>query len=316
MKVDKNTFTGSAALFGAALIWGLAFSAQKAGMKYCTPELFTSMRSFIGAAVLLPLIVGISRCSGKPVIPATASERKTLLTGGVCCGAILAAASTTQQYGLIYSSAGKAGFITSLYIVFVPLAGVFSRSSRVGWLHWFAVTLALSGSYLLCSPADGALNAGDIWLLACAILFAGHILVIGCFAPKTDCVKMSCIQFFTAGVLTAAVAVFRGYLPDFQMLKSVLFPLLYCGICSSGIAFTLQVVSQRYITGATASVIMSMESVISVVGGYLFLSEKLSCRELVGCAIILAAVVAAQLPAATGRKITRPRYGQEPSAEL
>lgn len=292
--MSKNTLVGAVALLGAALIWGLAFSAQKTGMKYLTPELFTSLRSFIGVAVLFPAIAVIGRIKKTPLLPADKKQRTHLIAGGIWCGVVLSFASTTQQYGLIYSSAGKAGFITSLYIVFVPLAGVFFRH-RISCLHWIAVVLALSGSWLLCSPGTGDIGKGDIWLLACAFLFTAHILVIGHYAPGSDCLKLSCIQFFTAGVITGAAAIIKHDTLTCELLHDCLFALLYCGVCSSGIAFTLQMISQKYIAGATASILMSMESVFSVVGGYIFLGERLAGRELAGCLVILLAVISAQL---------------------
>ena len=294
--MNKDTLIGSTELLLAALIWGMAFAAQRTGMKYLSPEIFTSLRSFTGAAVLIPLILILSRLKHTPLLPSGTAERRTLAAGGIWCGVVLAFASTTQQYGLIYASAGKAGFITSLYIIFVPLAGLFF-GHKVKRIHWIAVVLALGGSYLLCAPGkSGDIGTGDICLLACAILFAGHILVIGHFAPKTDCIKMSCIQFITAGVITGCAAVIRQDEISVTLLKNSAVPLLYCGICSSGIAFTLQTVSQKHISGATASILMSMESVFSILGGYIFLKEKLSIIELAGCTVIFAAVIIAQLP--------------------
>lgn len=294
--MNKNFLIGSAELLLAALIWGLAFAAQRTGMRYLSPEVFTSVRSFIGVAVLIPVILVLDKVKHTPLFPETPAERKLLVSGGIWCGVVLAFASTTQQYGLIYASAGKGGFITSLYIIFVPLAGMFF-GEKINRIHWLAVALALGGSYLLCAPGDsGSIGTGDLWLLGCAVLFAGHILVIGHYAPKTDCIKMSCIQFITAGVLTCSAAIIKQDALSLKLLADSAVPLLYCGVCSSGIAFTLQIVSQKHISGATASIIMSMESVFSVLGGYIFLKEKLSCGELTGCAIIFAAVIIAQLP--------------------
>ena len=302
--MKKDTVVGVSALLGAALIWGLAFSAQKTGMKYLSPEVFTCLRSFIGTAVLFPLIVVIGKIKNIPLIPKDITERKNLVVGGIWCGVVLSFASTTQQYGLIYSSAGKAGFITSLYIIFVPLAGIFFRY-KVTLLHWFAVALALAGSWLLCEPeTEGCIfSIGDIWLFVCAILFSCHILVIGHFAPKADCIKMSCIQFLTAGILTGSAALIKQDSCSFSLIGDCLGALLYCGICSSGIAFTLQIISQKYIAGQAASILMSMESVFAVVGGYIFLGEKLSAGELTGCAIILAAVIIAQLKFGTPKNV-------------
>ncbi len=294
--MNRNTLTGSVELLLAALIWGLAFAAQRTGMKYLSPEIFTSLRSFTGAVVLIPLILILDHLKHSPLLPENAAERKTLISGGIWCGTVLAFASTTQQYGLIYASASKGGFITSLYIIFVPLAGMFF-GHKVNRLHWAAVILALGGSYLLCAPGEsGAIGSGDLWLLACAILFACHIMVIGHYATGVDCIKMSCIQFITAGVITGCAAAIKQDEISLTLLKNSAIPLLYCGICSSGIAFTLQTVSQKHISGATASILMSMESVFSILGGYIFLKEKLSMLELTGCAVIFAAVIIAQLP--------------------
>ena len=292
--MNKNKVKGVSALLAAGLIWGLAFSAQKTGMKYFSPELFTCLRSFIGSFTLGVFIFTAAKIRKEPLLAATKQETKTLLTGGVLCGTVLSLASTTQQYGLIYSTAGKAGFITTLYIIFVPLAGMFF-GQKVSKLHWAAVLLAMAGSYLLCSPGTEQLGKGDIWLFACAVLFTCHILVIDIYAPKCDCIKLSCIQFLTAGVITGTAALIKQDTISTQLLKDCAFALLYCGIGSSGIAFTLQMISQKYISGSTASILMSMESVFAVVGGYLVLGERLKCQELVGCAVILAAVIIAQI---------------------
>ena len=296
--MNKDILKGSGALLIAALIWGMAFSAQKTGMRSLSPEWFTCLRSIIGFLVLIPVIYFFSRKNNKPLIPREPGSIKTLMTGGIACGVVLAFASTTQQYGLIYSTAGKAGFITTLYIVFVPIAGVFLKH-KISFLVWIAAVLALFGSYLLCSPDGSSINAGDIWLFVCALLFSIHIIVIGYFAPATDCIKMSCVQFATTACVTGFAALIKQDEITAGLLRDAAIPLLYCGICSSGIAFTLQIISQKYIAGAAASILMSMESVFGVIGGFIFLGEKLSGKELCGCGAIFAAVILAQITPAS-----------------
>ena len=216
---------------------------------------------------------------------------------------LLTAASLLQQYGISSSSTGKSGFLTALYIVIVPIAGIFLKR-RATWLHWVAVGTALTGTYLLCiGPGEGLrLSPGDLWLIACALAFSVHILAIDRFAPLADCVRMACIQFFLTGVLSLIVGLAVGECLTWSGIRGAMIALLFCGIGSSGIAYTLQMAGQKYVHPVAASLIMSLESVFAMLGGLIFLHESHSVREYAGCAVIFAAVILAQIPAGARRK--------------
>ena len=289
---------GSAAMIAATIIWGLAFSAQSSGMKFIGPVIFTAVRSLTGTLSLVILIVIFDLILLKKLslwgTAATPGEKKELLTGGFLCGAVLAAASILQQAGLKYTTAGKTGFLTALYIIFVPVLGIFLKR-RTNPVLWAAVVMGLTGSYLLCGGA-GSIGRGELLVIACSLLYSVHILVIDRYAPVCDCMRLSCIQFAVATVFAfgASLAVGETWAAE-KIIESAPF-WIFCGVGSSGIAFTLQMVSQKYLHPVTATLLMSLESVFAVLGGWLFLNEKLSPLELAGCAVIFGAVILAQLP--------------------
>ena len=284
-----------AMLLLAAFIWGSAFVAQSVGMDYVEPFTFNCVRSMIGGLVLIPCIYLLQRLkSPEERKVAARTDKKTLLIGGVSCGVILCLASNTQQIGIMYTSVGKAGFITALYIVIVPILGIFLKR-RCGWKVWVSVVIALVGFYLLCMVGGFSLEHGDIWLLACAVLFSFHILVIDHFSPMVDGVKMSCIQFFTCGILSG-VAMLVKETPDLKSILAAWLPILYAGVLSSGVAYTLQIVGQKNYNPTVATLLLSLESVFSVLTGWVVLHQKLSVRELSGCVLIFIAVILAQLP--------------------
>ena len=280
-----------------ALIWGGAFVAQSVGNDYLGPLAFNAARSLIGGAVLLPLITLLGRLSGNAGRRPVQGERKNLWAGGILCGLILAVASTLQQWGLQYASVGKAGFITAMYSVLVPVLGIFVKRSP-GARVWAAVALAVGGLYLLCWTGGAALGKGDALLLGCSGLFSLHILVIDHFSPLADGVKLSCIQFFTAGIACGVPALLFER-PAWSQLAAAWAPVLYAGILSCGVAYTLQVVAQKHVEPTLASLVLSLESVFSVLAGWLVLGQALSARELAGCGLMFCAIVLAQLP---GRK--------------
>lgn len=301
---DNKTCTykiaGIIVLLITALIWGFGFAAQRQSVKSLSPQIFLALRSLIAGIALLPVIAGLDRVSGR--VPSlwgtlkTKTDHKTLLAGGFYCGIVLCCASLLQQWGLVYSSAGKGGFLTALYIVIVPLLGIFFKK-KTTWLLWCAVALVLCGSYLLCGGNGfGKLNIGDLLLLLCAFGYAGHIMVIDHFATMTDGVRMSCIQFFICGVLALGGAAIAQDSWSWSDISAAMIPILYCGICSSGIGYTLQIIGQKYVHPVIASLLMSLESVFSVIGGYFVLGEVLTMRELTGCGIIFLAVLMAQIP--------------------
>lgn len=281
-----------------AFIWGTAFVAQSVGMDHLAPFTFNGVRNLIGGAALLPCIFFLERWNRKDQKKESGQEvpgtRKDLITGGIACGLLLFAASSLQQIGLVYTSAGKAGFITAFYIVIVPVLGIFLHQ-KAGWKIWAAVAAALAGLYLLCITDGFSVNIGDFYVLLCALLFSLHILVIDHFAPKVDGVKMSCIQFFVCGIVSL-VPMFLWEEPRIEGLLLSWFPLLYAGVLSCGVAYTLQIVGQKNVNPTVASLLLSLESCFSVLAGWIILGERLSLREGAGCILMFAAIVLAQLP--------------------
>ncbi len=285
-------------LFLAAFIWGTAFVAQSVGMEYLGPFSFNGIRSFVGGISLLPCIALLDwikgRDGGKEEEAMQPEVRKTLAAGGICCGLCLFAASSLQQIGIQYTTVGKAGFITAFYIVLVPVFGIFLKK-KIGWKIWAAVVLALAGLYFLCITETFTIGKGDIYVLLCALIFSVHILTIDYFAPKTDGVKMACIQFIVAGVLSLPfMALFEA--PTAEAVIRSAGPILYAGVMSSGVAYTLQIVGQKNMNPAVASLILSLESSISVLAGWVILGQSLSVREGAGCVMMFAAIILAQIP--------------------
>lgn len=250
----------------------------------------------IGGAALLPCIWIIQKMNGKPD---GTESKKDLITGGIACGILLFAASSLQQIGIQYTTAGKAGFITAFYIVIVPVLGILLHK-KTGWKIWLAVVLAIVGLYFLCMTESFSIDKGDILVFLCALVFAVHILVIDHFAPKVNGVKMSCMQFFICGILSIPFMV-TIETPTFTAVTGAWMPLLYAGVLSCGVAYTLQILGQKNVNPAVASLILSLESCFSVLAGWVVLGEKLSVRESVGCAFMFAAIILAQLPEKKGK---------------
>lgn len=279
-------------LFLTAFIWGTAFVAQSVGMDYLGPFGFNGIRSLIGGVALLPCIYILGKINKR-----TAGEEgstKTLIAGGLCCGLALFAASSMQQIGIQYTTAGKAGFVTAFYIVLVPVLGMF-LGKKTGWKVWLAVAMALAGLYFLCITESFSVGRGDIYVFIGSLLFAVHILIIDYFAPRTDGVKMSCIQFFVAGILSMfPMAAFETTTVEGALRSWG--PLLYAGVLSCGVAYTLQIIGQKNMNPTVASLILSLESCISVLAGWVILGERLSVREGLGCVLMFAAIILAQLP--------------------
>ena len=284
-------------LFTAAFIWGTAFVAQSVGMEYLGPFGFNGIRNFVGSLALLPcifLLNKINRRSEAVEQNEQQRDRKVLWIGGICCGLCLFVASTLQQIGMQYTSVGKCGFITAFYIVLVPVFGIFLKK-KVGWKVWMAVALAVVGLYFLCITDGFSLGKGDIYIFLCAVVYTMHILVIDHFSPLVDGIKMSCIQFFTCSILSAVcMALFETV--NVSNLLHAWIPILYAGILSSGVGYTLQIIGQKGLNPTMASLLMSLESVFSVLAGWIFLHQALSGRELSGCILMFAAIVLVQLP--------------------
>ena len=280
-----------------AIIWGSAFVAQKSGMDYVEPFTFNGIRTFIGGLVLIPVIFFMEKKNPPEEISREEKTKKNkeLLIGGICCGLALFAASSLQQFGLSYTTAGKAGFITTLYVVFVPIISVLLRK-KVRPIMWLCVAMGAVGLYLLCmTDASFRLTFGDTLVLLCAVAFAVHILTVDHFSPKMDGIKLSCIQFLTVGIVSM-VCMFIFEHPDIHAILDCAVPILYAGMLSCGLGYTFQVVAQKHAEPTVASLLMSLESVFAVVFGALLLHETMSMRELSGCLIIFIAVIISQLP--------------------
>lgn len=284
----------AAILMLTAFIWGTAFVAQSVGMDYLGPFTFNGVRSLIGAVALLPCIWLLQILNKKEGTVKEEGSRKDLIIGGIACGLLLFAASSLQQIGIQYTSAGKAGFITAFYIVIVPVLGIFLHK-KIGWKVWIAVLLALAGLYFLCITEKFTIGRGDIMIFLCALVFSLHIMVIDYFSPKVDGVKMSCIQFFVCGIVSIPFMVLTET-PRLDAMLAGWFPLMYAGVFSCGVAYTLQIVGQKNVNPAIASLILSLESCFSVLAGWMILGERLSVRESAGCVLMFAAIILAQLP--------------------
>ncbi len=295
--MKDTSLKSSMLLFLAAFIWGVAFVAQSVGMDYMGPLSFNGARFLMGSAVLVPVVIYRRKQNKKAHI--APADTKTTIKGGICCGLALCTAALLQQYGIMYTTVGKAGFITTLYIVLVPIFGIFLKKKVPGKV-WIGALLAAIGMYLLCMSEKLALGRGDALVFLCAIVFSVHILVIDYFSPKADGVEISCIQFLTAGVIGGIGALLFEQ-PQLSHFIDGIIPLAYAGILSSGVAYTLQVVGQKNVEPTIASLILSLESVVSMLAGWVILNQSLSGRELFGCGLVFTAVILVQLPNKTGR---------------
>lgn len=284
-----------------AFIWGVAFVAQSMGMDYVEPFTFNCVRSILGGFFLIPCIFVLNKINPRREADYKAlseeqqrENRKKLLKGGIWCGVAICVASNLQQFGISYTTVGKAGFITAMYIIIVPILGLFFRK-KCPVTVWLGVVLAVGGLYFLCMAEGFSVQLGDFLVFLCAVAFSVHIMVIDHFTQLVDGVKMSCIQFLVCGVLSG-VCMFLFERPDLQNILAAWQPILYAGILSCGVAYTLQIVGQKGMNPTVASLILSLESVISVLAGLVILGQMLSGREVVGCVLMFAAIVLAQLP--------------------
>ncbi len=289
--MKKTELGSSMLLFMTACIWGFAFVAQSVGMDYMGPFTFSFSRFLIGGFVLFPIVIG--KRSKKKRTQESVSF-KIVMKGGICCGIILCVATLFQQIGMQYTTVGKAGFITTLYIVIVPVLGLFLHKKVQGKV-WIAAAVAAFGLYMLCISESFSIMRGDVFVFVSAILFSIHILSIDYFSPRMDGVTLSCIQFFVAGIISI-IGAFILENPTWDQLLSGAAPILYAGIMSSGVAYTLQIIGQKNLDPTVASLILSIESVISVLAGWIILGESLTLKESFGCLLVFAAVILAQLP--------------------
>lgn len=299
--MKNHSVKGSLILLVTAFVWGCAFVAQSEGGAVVGAFAYNAVRNLLGALVLIPVFWGrdaLKRKAGTYQKP-TRAHQKQLWLGGVLCGLALFAATTLQQLGInAGTNAGKAGFITALYILLVPVLGLaFGR--RVSWWLWPCVAVALAGLYLLCMNGSFSLETGDALIMGCSLVFSVHILLTDHFAPLVDNVRLSAIQFLVSAVLSALAMWLADEIPTPQALVSAWLPIAYAGVMSSGVAYTLQIVGQKYTTPTLGAMVMSLESVFAVLAGAVLLRQIPTPRELVGCGLMFAAILVAQLP---GRK--------------
>ena len=288
--MKKTVLKGNIILMLTAVIWGVSFVSQRVGMEYIKPNTFNGIRTILGALILLPFIF-VRGKTGK----SRPSDGKKLLVGGIVCGALLCAAGTLQTWGMVYTTSGKSGFITAMYMIFVPVIGLFAgKKIRVATAA--GVVLAVMGMYMLSiGGTDITVNKGDVITLACAFIFAFHIMAVDRFSGEVDCVKLACLQFFVCGTVNI-ILMFLFEHPDCELVRACAVPILYSGIMSCGVAYTLQIVGQQYAEPTTASIIMSLESVFAALAGWAVLNETLTLREAFGCILMFAAIIIVQLP--------------------
>ena len=296
--MDKKQLRNTLMLVACAFIWGTAFVAQSVGGDYMGPYTFLASRSWLACVFLLGLMA-VLRKMGKTnnaAEPGFWQNRKVLIKGGICCGIALFAASAAQQMGIGTTSTAKAGFMTALYVVLVPVAGIF-LGSRPGVKLWCCVGVSVVGLYLLCLAGRDTLRltGGEWLLLLCAFLFTAQIMLVNHFSPKLDGIQLSFAQFFVVAVLsTIFMLIFET--PTIAQFRDAAASVAYCGIMSSGVAYTLQIVGQKELDPTIASLAMCLESVFSALAGWLILGQTLSAAELCGCALMFGAIVACQLP--------------------
>lgn len=299
--MKKNNLKGSLVLLMAAVIWGLAFVAQDiANAKGIEPFTLNAVRSFVGSVALIPVAFVVSKKKKETLIPREKSDLKRLLITGTVCGVLLCISVNLQQFGIAAyppeaPASARAGFLTAMYILFVPILEIFMRKKPSVTL-WAGVFIAVVGLYLLCFSGEvGGIYSGDIVMLLCAVSFSCHIISVDTLGSRVDSVKLSSIQFFVCGVLSA-VLMFIFEEPSVNLVLSAALPILFLGVMSSGVAYTLQIIGQQMCDNPTlASIAMSFESVFAAIGGALF-GDIMTEREIIGCIIMFAAIVLAQFP--------------------
>ncbi|MBR5151908.1 MAG: DMT family transporter [Clostridia bacterium] len=298
--MKNQKLKGNLLLFLAAFIWGTSFIAQSKGVESISPVAFNGIRSMLGAIVLFPVILLLDNGKRKRGIPVQKAD-KTLLLGGIICGIFLCLATTVQTAGMVYTSPGKAGFITALYMVFIPIVELF-LGKKPSPVILLSVLIATVGLYLMCIDTDLTINKGDVMVLFCAVLFTGHILAIDYFSPKVDGVKLSCLQFFVCGVLNMG-SMFLFESPELMPILRCWMSIGYSGIMSCGVAYTLQIVGQKYTDPTSASILMSLESVFATLStvvlvalGWSLTGGALTPREIIGCVLMFVAIILVQLP--------------------
>jgi len=290
---------GNILLFITAFIWGCAFVAQRTGMEYIGPLTFNGIRSLVGGCTLLIYLFIRNKLQRKEMngnderMKNPPSKKFTFLCG-LICGICLFAGTTLQQMGMVYTTAGKAGFITALYIILVPLLGIF-LGKKIRRIVWLGVVLALTGLYLLCVGEDFTVNKGDMLVLLCSFAFTIHITFVDKVSQRIDGVVISCIQMFICGLISIpGMLLFEEI--DWNLIMQCRVPILYAGVLSCGVAYTFQIVAQKYTEPTVASMIMSLESVFALLSGMIILKESIAPHEILGCVLMFVAIILAQLP--------------------
>lgn len=296
----KTKLGGNILLLITALVWGISFVSQSVGMEYVEPNTFNGIRTLLGGVVLLPVIFCLDKTKKKKGTFVPTNKKKLLLYGSIC-GVFLCIASTLQTYGMNGNfgyaaiTTGESGFLTALYIIFVAVLGAFS-GRKLSAKIILGVMLSMVGMYFLCLFGTSiSLSIGHFLTFLCAIVFALHILVIDKFSPEVDGVKLSCTQFFVAGTLNLIV-MFLFETPNLSAISSCVPALLYSGVMSCGVAYTLQIIGQKYTDPTSASILMSLESVFSALAGWVLLSQRMTLPQILGCTLMFAAIVLVQLP--------------------
>ncbi len=290
--MNQKAFRGSLLLLLGSVIWGAAFAAQRMGMDHVQPFTFSGVRMLLAGLVLIPAAaVAKRKTAGRPAV----GEKKQQRTGGLLCGLFLFAATSMQQAGLVYTSAGKAGFLTALYVVLVPVAGWLLFRKQPGRIIWLSVGLAVAALYLLCIPSTGfLLEPGDLMVLGCAVCFTGQILCVDHYAPKANGLELARDEFLITGILSMTVALLTEEIHPEGLLEAAV-PILYTGILSGAVGYTLQIIGQRDVNPTVASLLMCLESVFAVLTGAVLLGERMTGREAAGCILMFTAVILAQV---------------------
>lgn len=293
--MNKN-LKGTLILALTAIIWGISFVSQSVSMEHIGPNTFAGIRTLLGCATLLPVIMfrNVSEKRNHEIKEQKGS-RKDVIIGGIICGVLLCIASTVQTYGMKYTTAGKSGFITAMYMILVPIVSIF-MGKKIRPSVIVCVLIAVTGLYFLCiKKGEFSMGYGDLVTLICAVFFTFHILVIDHYSPKVDGVKLSCMQFFVAGTINIIIM----FIFEKPVLKDILVcavPILYSGIMSCGVAYTLQIIGQKYAEPTVASIVMSMESVFAALAGWVILGQGMNGREIFGCLLMFGAITLIQLP--------------------
>lgn len=304
--MDSDTLKNDFLLLLTAIIWGLAFTAQRAGMEFVGPFTFNGVRFLIGALSILPLIFlkNNNHLQNRNTEPQKGSDNHTLkqlIVYGAAGGILLYLGASLQQIGMVYTSAGKAGFITGMYVIIVPILGIFFRH-KAGWRRWAGALLSVTGLYFLSVKGSVKINTGDIFVLLSAFFWASHVLAISYFSPRVNALKLAFIQYLFCGILSLGTAFMLEDVQKNTLLLAWL-PILYGSIFSVGIAYTLQVYAQKKVQPAHAAIILSLEGVFAVLGGWLILGESLGLKGLFGSVLMLGGMFVSQSNAILGRKV-------------